>query len=263
MKTGKYHLINLYNRRELLWVWTLREIRVQYKQSILGVAWAILQPLSLMIIFTIVFSVIVNIPTGDIPYPLFSYTAVLPWTFFATSITMGVPSLVSNLNLVTKVSMPREIFPVSTVLASLFNFLIASILFVGMLFYYNVSLNWNFFWIFPLLCIQIILTIAVVLTGSAINVLYRDIRFIIPLAIQLWMYATPIIYPLEMIPEKIKPLFYLNPMTVVIIGYRQVILSGLAPNIELTILAFALSSFFLIFSFILFKKLEPIFADII
>jgi lipopolysaccharide transport system permease protein len=244
-------------------MWTWREIHVRYKQSVLGVAWAVLQPLSLMLVFTAVFSLIIRIPTGDIPYPLFSYSAVLPWSFFASSIALGVPSLVNNMNLVTKVSMPREILPIGAVLAGLLDFGVASILFVGMLIIYRVALHWTVLWVIPLLAIQFILSIGVVLLGSALNVLFRDIRFIVPLATQLWMYATPIIYPMDLIPERFRFVYYLNPMAAVIDGYRRAIVSGSSPDGLGVGIAFVVSAVLLILSYVTFKRLEPEFADII
>ena len=166
-------------------IWTWREIRIRYKQSILGAIWAVLQPLCMMLILTVVFSLIVRIPSGDVPYPLFSYAAFFSWSFLATSISLGVPSLTNSMNMVTKVSMPKEILPVATVLASLVDFSVAATLFVGMLLYYRVAVHLTVLWVFPLLTIQIILSIGVVLLGSALNVLYRDIRFVVPLAVQL------------------------------------------------------------------------------
>jgi len=257
------HLRELYRHRELLWMWTWREIRVRYKQSVLGVAWAVMQPLSLMLVFTVVFSFIVRIPTGDIPYPLFSYTAVLPWTFFASSVALGVPSLVNNMNLVTKVSMPREVLPIAAVLAGLLDFAVAALLFAGMLFVYRVTLHWTVLWAVPLLGIQLILSLAVVLWGSALNVLYRDIRFIVPLATQLWMYATPIIYPVDLIPERFRFVYYLNPMAAVIDGYRKAILSGSPPDSLSVGVALVVSVVLLVLAYKNFKRLEPEFADII
>lgn len=249
--------------RELLWMWTLRDVKVRYKQSIVGIGWAILQPLSLMLIFTLVFSFIVHVPTGDIPYPLFSYTAVLPWTFFATSIAMGVPSLVNNMNLVTKVRMSREILPMATVLASLVDFAIASMVFAGMIVFYQVSLHWTALWVIPLLAIQIILTVGVVLLGSSLNVLYRDIRFIVPLATQLWMYASPIIYPIDLVPERLRPIYYLNPMAGIIEGYRLAILQGQSPNLPAVGVSLLVSTVILVLGYRTFKRLEPVFADLI
>lgn len=254
---------SLFRYRELLMMWTLRDVKVRYKQSIVGAGWALLQPLSLMLMFTLVFSVIVRVPTGDIPYPLFSYTAVLPWTFFANSIAMGVPSLVNNMNLVTKVRMPREILPVATVLASLVDFAIASLVFVGMIIFYQVNLYWTALWVFPLLAIQIILTIGVVLLGSSLNVIYRDIRFIVPLATQLWMYASPIIYPVDLVPERLRPIYYLNPMVGLIEGYRMAILEGLPPNFAATGMSLLISTVIFVLGYYTFKRLEPVFADLI
>lgn len=248
---------------ELLWLWTGREIRIRYKQSLLGIAWALLQPFSLMLVFTVVFSLIVRIPTGDIPYPLFSYSAVLPWSFFSSSIAQGVPSLVNNMNLITKVKLPREILPLGAVLASLFDFAVAALLFGGMLLFYRSPLTWTAVWVAPLLVTQIILSLAVVLFGAGLNVLYRDIRFLVPLATQLWMYATPIIYPVELVPEYLRPLYYLNPMAVVITGYRKALLEGRSPDIGLVLMALVVSSILLGIAYFVFKRLEPAFADLI
>lgn len=248
---------------ELLLLWTGREIRVRYKQSILGVAWALLQPFSLMIVFTVVFSVIVRVPTGDIPYPLFSYSAVLPWTFFSSSIAQGVPSLVNNMNLITRVNLPREILPLGAVFAGLFDFAVAALLFGGMLLFYRSPLTWTAFWVVPLLVTQIILSIAVVLFGAGLNVLYRDIRFLVPLATQLWMYATPIIYPVELVPERFRSLYYLNPMAVVITGYRKALLEGRSPDVGLVLMALVISCGLLGIACFVFKRLEPAFADLI
>lgn len=257
------HLGRLFRSRELLLVWTWREIRVRYKQSVLGALWAVLQPFCLMLILTVVFSMIVRIPTGDVPYPLFSYAAVLPWSFFAASITLGVPSLTNSMNMVTKVSMPKEILPVATVLAGLVDFGVAAILFVGMLLYYRVTVHLTVLWILPLLAVQVILTIGVVLLGSALNVLYRDIRFMVPLGVMLWMYATPIIYPVELIPEHLRFIYYLNPMAPVIDGYRKAILDGSSPDLPALAGACIFAILLLGISYAVFKRLEPTFADVI
>lgn len=256
-------LRTLFGKRELLWIWTEREIRIRYKQSLLGACWAVLQPLSLMLVFTVVFSFIVHVPTGDVPYPLFSYVAVLPWTFFSSSIALGVPTLVTNMNMVTKVSMPREILPVAAVLASLFDLGVAALLFVGMAVFYRVPPTWSALWVAPLLGIELILALGVALLGSALNVLYRDIRFLVPLLTQLWMYATPIIYPLDLIPARFRFLMYLNPMTAVIEGYRQAIIHGSNPEPWGIGVALLISSLVLAFAYLSFKRLERVFADII
>jgi lipopolysaccharide transport system permease protein len=216
-----------------------------------------------MLAFTLVFSTILDVPTGDVPYPLFSYTALVPWTFFATSISMGTPSLVNNMNLITKVRMPREILPIATVLAGFLDFAIAAVLLVGMMLIYQVEVSWTLLWVLPLLLVQLVLTFAVVLTASSLNVLYRDIRFLVPLGTQLWMYASPIIYGLDLIPPGLRPVYYLNPMTAIIDGYRRVLLTGRPPDLVAFSIAAAVSTGLLVAACMLFKKLEPTFADII
>lgn len=256
-------LQRLYDGRELLLLWTWRDVRVRYKQSLLGVAWTVIQPLSLMLVFTVIFSWIVRIPTGDIPYPLFAYTALLPWTFFSSSVTFGVSSLVNNINLVTKVSMPREVLPIAAVLAGLLDFGIATLLLILLLLLYRVAIHWTVIWVFPLLVIQVLLTLGLVLLGSAVNVLYRDVRFVVPLAMQLWMYATPIIYPIDVVPEGLRWLYYLNPMAAVIDGYRMAILEAVSPDALAVGLASFTSIVVLFVGYMVFKRLEPSYADVI
>lgn len=257
------YLQTLYKYRDMLWIWTTREIKVRYKQSFLGGAWAILQPLSLTIIFTVVFSIFVRVPTDDIPYPIFSYTALLPWTFFASSISFAVPSLVANLNLVTKVYFPREILPIASVGAGFFDYLVASTIFLGLLVFYQIPLTWTFLWIGLLIVIQIIFTFGVVLIGAAFNVFYRDVRFVISLGIQLWMYATPIIYPTSLVPEYLKPFYMLNPMAGLIESYRRVILLGQAPLLSQIGPAVIIAVVVCLGGYYYFKRLEWQFADVI
>jgi lipopolysaccharide transport system permease protein len=257
------HINELYRYRELVLVWGIREIRVRYKQAFLGTAWAILQPLVMMIVFTLVFSRFAKVPTDGIPYPIFSYTALLPWTMLSTAITFGVPSLVNNLNLVTKTYFPREILPIGAVGASFFEFLVASSIFVVMLIYYRIEPSWAMLWLPLVLILQLVLILGVTFTGSALLVLYRDVRFIVPLGLQIWLYLTPIIYPITVVPEKYLPLYILNPMAGIITAYRQIILYGQSPDwISLAISAVEAILVFLC-GYRIFKKLEISFADII
>jgi lipopolysaccharide transport system permease protein len=253
----------LLHYRDLLLAWTLREIRVRYKQSVIGGLWAILQPLSLMIVFTVVFSVIARVPTDGIPYPLFSYAGLLPWTFLATSVTFAVPSLVNNMHLVTKIFFPREILPVANVGAAFLDFCVAATLFVGMLVFYRVPPTWLWLWVPPLLVVQILLTLGVVLLLSAVNVFYRDVRFVIPLMLQVWMYASPIIYPVTMVPEELQTLYMLNPMAGLIDSYRRVILTGEAPVLRYVALSAGVSVLVFVAGYLYFKHSEPTFADLI
>jgi lipopolysaccharide transport system permease protein len=257
------HLKTLYAYRELLWTWTRRDILVRYKQSLLGAAWAILQPLSIMAVFSLIFTYIVKIPTDGAPYPVFSYTALLPWTFFATAISFAVPSLVNNMTLVTKVYLPREIFPLAAVSASFVDFLVASVVFVGMMLVYRLPLRITFLALPLLLAIQILLTLGVVLFAAAVNVYYRDVRFIVPLGLQLWMYATPIIYPVSLVPERFRPFYMLNPMAGLIEAYRAVTLRSAWPDWSSLGLAAAVSALAFVLGYVYFKRVEWQFADII
>jgi lipopolysaccharide transport system permease protein len=256
-------LHSLYNYRDLLWLWTEREVRVRYKQSALGVAWAIIQPLTLTLIFTLVFSRLIQIDTGGIPYPVFAYSALLPWTFFATSLAFGIPSLVNNLNLVGKIYFPREILPLASIGAALVDFAMASLVFAGMMLIYQIPLTLNVLWIGPLLIIQLILTIGVTLSGAALIVFFRDVRFVIPLLIQIWMYASPVIYPTTLVPPQWQTLYFLNPMAGIIDGYRRVLTQGEPPNIPALVLATVVSSVLLVVGYTIFKRSEPLFADLI
>lgn len=256
-------LKTLYQYRDTLSMWAFREIRVRYKQSFLGAAWAILQPLLLMLIFTTVFSIMARFPTDGIPYPLFSYTALLPWTLFATSISFGVSSLINNMGLVTKTYFPREVLPIGVVAAALFDYLIASSIFVVMLIIYKIPITLLFLWIPVFLVIQIFLMLGITLLGSALTVFYRDVRFIVPLAVQLWLYATPIIYPVTLVPEQYRTLYMLNPMAGIVESYRQVILRGEAPVLQDLGLAAIVSVVLFLVSYRIFKRLEVSFNDII
>ncbi len=257
------YLSILYQYRDLLWLWTAREVRVRYKQSLLGVAWAVLQPLALTMVFTFVFSQLVRIDTGDIPYPIFAYAALVPWTFFATSLGFGVPSLVNNLNLVTKIYFPREVLPLASIGAAFVDFLVALLILVGLLFIYRVWPGIYALWLIPLLIIQIVLTLGVTLLGSAIIVFFRDVRFVIPLLLQVWMYASPIVYPVELIPKHLQPFYYLNPMAGIIDGYRRTLVMDEAPQMHALLLAALMSLLLLLLSYTLFKRAESFFADLI
>lgn len=257
------HLVALFHYRDLLWLWTAREVRVRYKQSLLGVAWAILQPLALTAVFTLVFSQLVHVETGEVPYPIFAYVALVPWTFFTTSLGFGIPSLVNNLNLVTKIYFPREVLPLASIGAALLDLLIASLIFVGMLAVYHVQPGFHALWVVPLLAIQIVLTLGVTLLGSAVIVFFRDMRFVIPLLTQVWMYATPIIYPVELVPERLQPYYFLNPMAGIIDGYRRALVLDQAPQMSTLLPATLISVALLVSSYAIFKRFEPLFADLI
>ncbi len=258
-----FYLSELFKHRELLWYWTRREVSVRYKQSLLGVLWAVLQPLALAITFTVVFSLIIKVPTGEIPYPIFAYTALVPWTFFGNSLSQGIPSLVGQMNLITRASFPKEILPFGTIGATFVDFCFASLILIGLLIYYRVPFSIYILWLPFLVFIQIVLSAGVILLGSALNVFFRDIRFIIPLLIQIWMYATPIVYPAALIPDWLRPFYNLNPMVGIIESYRAVLLLGLPPVWPTLGLGIIVSTVLLVVGYFFFKRVEPMFADII
>ncbi len=257
------HLANLYHYRDLLWLWTGREVRVRYKQSALGAAWAVIQPLALTVVFTLVFSRLMQVDTGGVPYPVFAYSALVPWTFFATSLAFAIPSLVNNLNLVGKIYFPREILPLANIGAALLDFGIAGLVFAGMMLIYQIPLTLQVLWVIPLLGIQLILTVGVTLLGAALIVFFRDVRFIIPLLTQVWMYASPVIYPATLVPAQWQTLYFLNPMAGIIAGYRSALVLGETPNLPALVLATLVSGVLLVLGYVTFKRSEPLFADLI
>lgn len=258
-------LRTLYHHRELLWVLTLREIQVRYKQSVLGVAWAIVQPLSLMLIFTLVFSVLLKVDSDGVPYPIFSYSALMIWTLFSNSLNRAIPSLEQNAPLIRKIYFPREFFPISAVLGGLFDFLISAVIFIGLMVYYRAEVVWTpyMLWAVPIIAIQLVFTLGICFFASAINVYYRDVKHALPLLIQVWMYASPIIYPVSMVPERLQTLYFMNPMAGIIYNFRAVVVQGVAPN--LTYLAIGLGGSLLLFAvcYLYFKRVEMEFADIV
>ena len=256
-------LRELYGYRELLITWTIRDIKVRYKQSFLGASWAVIQPLSMTVVFTVVMSFLTEIPSAGVPYPLFAYSGFLPWAFLAASIGFGVPSLTNNIGLVTKTYFPREILPLSAIGAALFDLAIASTVFAVMLVIYGIQISSSYAWLPLVLAIQIMLTIGVTLLGAAVIVKYRDIRFVVPLGLQIWLYASPVIYPVEVVPDHLRNIYMLNPMAGIISSYRLVLFSGQQPIwSDIGLSALISASVFLI-GYLVFRRAELSFADII
>ncbi|NOT61462.1 MAG: ABC transporter permease [Acidobacteria bacterium] len=258
------HLKELVKHSELLLLITQRELKVRYKQSVLGVLWAVLQPFSMMLVFSLFFGRFQKMPSDGIPYPLFSYSALLPWTFFATALAFAIPSLIQNSQLITKIYFPREIIPLASVFAAFVDFLIASSIFVGMMFWYQVTPTWNLLYVFPLVALQVLFTIGVCLLLSSFTVLYRDVRHTLPLVIQIWLFATPVLYPVSVIPEQYRTFYMLiNPMAGIIDGYRRAVVLGIAPELKYLGLATLVSLFLVWAGYKYFKHLEHEFADIV
>ncbi len=253
----------LYDYRELLQTWALREIKARYKQSLFGFAWAIFQPLAFSAIYVLVFSYIFKVPSDGIPYPIFVYSAILPWTFFARAIVGGVPSIVANINLVTKIYLPRAMFPLAAIATHFIDFLCGLVVFIALMIYYRVPPNPAMGLLPVLFLIQLLLIAGVVLGASAINVFYRDVNQMTPLLLQLWMYACPIIYPVSLVPDWLRPWYMLNPMAVIIDAYRQVILKAQLPAWNHLGMAAIISLAVFCLGYVTFKRLEGRFADLI
>ena len=255
--------IELWHFRELLWALTIREVKIRYKQTLLGTAWAILQPASLTLIFTIVFGVFLKVSSGTIPYPIFAYSALLPWIFFTNAVSFGALSVVNNSGLVTKIYFPREILPLASIGAAFFDFLMAFVVFGILMIIYNIPLSLNLFYLSLLIPAITLLTIGVSLILSALNVMFRDIRFIVPLMLQIWLYLSPVIYSLEQVPERFRTIILFNPMAPLVQDFRDVTVFGKSPNLSELIFYSIIS--FLIFAagYWFFKSQEKTFADII
>lgn len=248
---------------DLLYTLTAVRLTVRYKQSALGWIWALIQPLSLMIVYTVIFSRVANVSSDGIPYPLFVLAGLLPWALFASAVSTATAGLTNYSHLVTKVYFPREIIPLSYVAAALVDFGIASFLLGGLMIYYRVPLTWNVLYAIPLIVILTAFTIAVALVLSAINVRLRDVNMATPLLLQVWMWTTPTAYSLQSIPEGMRQLYLLNPLAALIESFRRVVLFGDSPDATAVSLAAAVTLFSLLIAYTGFKKLEATLADFI
>ncbi len=256
-------LRGLWQYRDLFYTLTVHRIKVRYKQSVLGLAWAILQPLSLMLIYTVIFSVIAKVPSENVPYAVFAYAALLPWTFFSSALTNATTSLVSHSQLVTKVYFAREILPLTYVSAALFDFAVASSFLIALFFHYRVGLTVYALYAVPIFLLLAALATAFSLFLSAVQVRFRDIGVAMPLLLQVWLFATPVVYPLSAVPLRFRGIYALNPTVGVIENFRRVVLQGVAPDFNsLAISAIAAAILFPL-AYLYFKRVEATMADII
>jgi len=253
----------LWRYRELIYFLTWRDIKVRYKQAVLGVAWALLQPVLTVLIFTVVFGVLLETPSQGLPYPLFAISALLPWQLFANALQRSSGSLVGNANLITKIYFPRLAIPLSSVMAALVDFAVSFLVLIGMMIYYRYVPGWNLLWLPVIILFAVLTALSVGLWLSAINVQYRDVQHMVPFIIQVWMYASPIVYPIEIIPEGIwRVLYGLNPMVGVIQSYRWALLGGDRPDSTMLI-SVVVVIVLLISGFYYFRRMEKTFADIV
>src|SRR5947207_4519626 len=255
-------LKDIWAYRELLFFLTWRDVKVRYKQTALGAAWAILQPLFMMIIFTIFFGRLAGVASSGIPYPLFALAGLVPWTFFSNAISASGNSLVGSANLITKVYFPRLIVPAAAMLAGLIDFVLAFALLILLMLYYRVALNVQMLFLPVLVLLTAMFALAVGTWMSALNVKYRDVRFALPFVIQLWLFVSSVILPSSSIPQKWRWILLLNPMSAIIEGYRSA-LFGLPFDWPALSIASVLTIFALLYAIYAFGRVERSFADII
>jgi len=257
------NLGDLWEYRELLYFLTWRDIKVRYKQTVFGVAWAVIQPLFMMLIFTIFFGRLARIPSDGLPYPIFAYTALLPWQLFSRALTDASTSLVTNERLITKVYFPRLLVPASAVLASLVDFSIAFVLLLGMMFFYGIAPT-AAVWTLPLFILLALMSaLGIGFWLSALNAIYRDVRYTLPFLTQLWLFATPVVYPASLVPERWRLLYGLNPMTGVVEGFRWALLGkggGIEPMLAVSVIVILVT---FIGGLYYFRRMERTLADVV
>jgi len=256
------NLSELWRYRELLYFLTLRDIKVRYKQTLMGVAWVIIQPLTTVLIFTLVFNRFVRLDTGSLPYPLFALSGLLLWLFFANAVTNSTHSLVSNANLITKVYFPRMFIPAASVAAGLVDLGVAFLLLIVLSFYYGVALTLNILLLPLFVLMMALLALGVGLLSAAVTVKYRDLRHALPFIIQLWMFASPVIYPTSIVPEKWKWLVTINPIAGIIEGFRASLTGSSFDWVHVSISA-VITLAMLICSVYVFRRFEDTFADVV
>ncbi len=255
-------LRELWAYRELLWVLTERDIKVRYKQTVLGAAWAVIQPVMLMVVFSIFFGRLAGMPSDGFPYPIFAYCALLPWTFFANALSSSANSVLGSSNLISKVYFPRLIVPLASIGSWLVDFLIAALILLGLMVYYDVGWTLNLLAV-PLLLFGVV--VAALGAGtllSALTVAYRDFRYVIPFLLQFWMFATPVVYPASLVPARWQWLIELNPMTGLIEGFRSAFLGRPFDGMAIAI-SIGVSIVMLLVAVAYFERVERRFADIV
>jgi lipopolysaccharide transport system permease protein len=249
--------------RELLYFLVWRNVKVRYKQTLIGSAWAIIQPLMAMLIFTVIFGRFAKIPSDGLPYSIFAYTALLPWTYFSQAVTGSAASLIGNTNLVRKVYFPRLIIPLAEVAAPLIDFFISFLALLVMMAWFGIAPRWSVLALPLFLLLAMMTALAVGLWLSALNARYRDVGHAVPFLIQIWLYASPVVYPVSLIPEHWRLLYSLNPMVGVIEGFRWTLLGREVPAFGIIAVGAAVVVALLLGGIIFFKRMEHTFADVI
>lgn len=256
-------LDELWAYRELLYFLIWRDIKVRYKQTLLGASWAIIQPFFTMVVFSIFFGRLAKIPSDGVPYPIFSYAALLPWTFFAHGLQSSAASLVGSANMIKKVYFPRLIIPLSAVTSGLVDFALAFLVLIALMVHYGVAPTWNIVWLPLFLLLALITALGVGLWLSAVNIKYRDVRHVVPFLIQFWLFSTPVAYPSSLLSEPWRTLYGLNPMAGVVEGFRWALLGVKTAPGPIIALSSAAAVVILVSGAFYFRRMEKTFADIV
>ena len=256
-------LDEVWNYRELLWFLVWRDIKVRYKQTALGAAWAIIQPLFAMIVFTVFFGRLAKVPSDGLPYPLFSYAALLPWQLFANALTQSSNSLVGGERLITKVYFPRLVIPLASVLSAVVDFAIAFVIVLGMMAWYRVAPTWTIVTLPLFFFLTLATALAAGLWLAALNVEYRDVRYTVNFLVQLWLFASPVAYSSSLVPERWRPLYGLNPMAGAIEGFRWALLGHTASPGAMLAVSTAIMALILIGGLYYYRRMEKTFADVV
>ena len=260
---GSLSLKDVWEYRELLGIFVWRDLKVRYRQTVIGALWAIIQPFLTMVIFSIFFGRLAGVPSDEIPYPIFSYAALVPWTFFANSINQASNSLVNSADMIKKIYFPRLTMPIASVLAGLVDFALAFIVLVGMMLFYGFVPTINTLWLPGLVILSMMTALGVSFWLSALNVQFRDVRYMIPFITQAWLFATPVAYPSSMLSEPWRIVYGLNPMVGVVEGFRWALLgTDTAPG-PIIIVSFTVSLVVLLSGAYYFRRMEKTFADVI
>ena len=253
----------LWRYRELLYFLTWRDIKVRYKQTLLGATWAILQPVFTMVVFSLFFGRLAKVPSDGIPYPLFSYAALVPWTFFSNGLSLSANSLVGSQNLITKIYFPRLAIPTATILAGVIDFALAFLVLLAMMLGYGFTPAWSMLWLLPLFAIAFVAALGGALWLSALNVQYRDVRYAVPFLLQLWLFITPIVYPSSLLGMPWQALYAINPMAGVVEGFRWALVgTPSAPGPMIAVSTAAAAGLFISGAFA-FRRMERTFADVV
>ncbi len=251
----------LWQHRELLSGMTGRNIRSLYKQSILGYAWIFVNPLMQILVLTFVFSTILLIPSLGIPFPLFLFVGLLPWMFFSNALATATDSIVGSANLVTKVYFPREILVMAAVFSKIVDLLFGLLILLGLMIAYSEAPSWTVVWVPAIFAIQLLFTVGLALPLAALNLYFHDVRYLVGVVLLAWFYLTPILYPVDIVPERFKIIFDLNPLALVVNAYRRVLLLETSPGLDRLLLGFAAAFLTFVIGYYIFKRMEAGFAD--